>query len=164
MARVAEALAERPRVAAQFGNCFPNTLDTTTQLHEDGTTYVFTGDIPAMWLRDSSAQVSPYVPLAAQDDEVRRIITGVIRKQVGYILIDPYANAFNRQDVENWLRRTKSNFRTEMPLFYGNIKLTDRGMFAESEASDVAGAAILEGDRGHVGLRRRFSPCGARHP
>ena len=97
MARVAEALAERPRLAAQFGNCFPNTLDTTTQLHEDGTTYVFTGDIPAMWLRDSSAQVSPYVPLAAQDDEVRRIITGVIRKQVGYILIDPYANAFNRQ-------------------------------------------------------------------
>ena len=39
----------------------------------------------------------------------------------------------------------QSNFRTEMPLFYGNIKLTDRGMFAESEASDVAGAAILEG-------------------
>ena len=97
MAHVAEALAARPRLAVLFRNCFPNTLETTTELHEDGTTYVFTGDIPAMWLRDSSVQVSPYVPLAEQDDDVRRIIAGVIRKQVGYILIDPYANAFNRE-------------------------------------------------------------------
>jgi meiotically up-regulated gene 157 (Mug157) protein len=97
MAHVAEALAVRPRLGVLFRNCFPNTLETTTELHEDGTTYVFTGDIPAMWLRDSSAQVSPYVPLAEQDDDVRRIIAGVIRKQVGYILIDPYANAFNRE-------------------------------------------------------------------
>jgi meiotically up-regulated gene 157 (Mug157) protein len=97
LARVAEALADRPQLAALFANCYPNTLDTTTELHEDGSTYVFTGDIPAMWLRDSSAQVSHYVPLAAQDADVRRIISGVVRKQVGYILIDPYANAFNRE-------------------------------------------------------------------
>ncbi len=96
LARVDAALADRPRLAGQFRNCLPNTLDTTTELHDDGSTYVFTGDIPAMWLRDSSAQVSPYVPLAAQDGDVRRIIAGVIRRQIGYILIDPYANAFNR--------------------------------------------------------------------
>ena len=97
MALVDEALADRPRLATLFRNCFPNTLETTTELHDDGSSYVFTGDIPAMWLRDSSAQVSPYVPLAAQDGDMRRIISGVIRKQIGYILIDPYANAFNRQ-------------------------------------------------------------------
>ncbi len=96
MARVDEALADRPRLATLFRNCFPNTLDTTTELHDDGSTYVFTGDIPAMWLRDSSAQVSPYLSLAGQDADVRRIISGLIRKQIGYILIDPYANAFNR--------------------------------------------------------------------
>ncbi len=96
LARVDAALADRPRLAGQFRNCLPNTLETTTELYDDGSTYVFTGDIPAMWLRDSSAQVSPYVPLAAQDEDVRRIIAGVIRRQIGYILIDPYANAFNR--------------------------------------------------------------------
>ena len=97
IARVCEALADQPRLAQLFSNCFPNTLDTTTELHEDGSTYVFTGDIPAMWLRDSSAQVSPYVQVVSQDADVRRIISGVIRKQIGYILIDPYANAYNRE-------------------------------------------------------------------
>lgn len=97
LATVDEALADRPGLAVLFSNCFPNTLDTTTELHDDGSTYVFTGDIPAMWLRDSSAQVSPYVALAADDADVRRIIAGVIRKQIGFILTDPYANAFNRE-------------------------------------------------------------------
>ena len=49
------------RLAWMFENCFPNTLDTTVHYGEeaDGTpdTYVYTGDIPAMWLRDSGAQV-----------------------------------------------------------------------------------------------------------
>src|SRR5438045_1911050 len=49
-----------PELAQLFFNCFPNTLDTTV---EPGTfegkpdTVVITGDIPAMWQRDSSAQV-----------------------------------------------------------------------------------------------------------
>lgn len=93
----AAELAGRPRLARMFAQCFPNTLETTTELLEDGTTYVFTGDIPAMWLRDSSAQLRPYVSLAAGDGELQRLLEGAIRRQIRYIHIDPYANAFNRE-------------------------------------------------------------------
>ena len=80
--------------------CFMSTIETTTKLKDDGMSYIFTGDIPAMWLRDSSAQVIHYLPLASESSAVAELISGLIRQQIAYILIDPYANAFNEEPQE----------------------------------------------------------------
>ena len=88
-----------PRLAWMFANCFPNTLDTTVHFGKDEAgrwrTFVYTGDIHAMWLRDSGAQVWPYVQLAPEDAHLRNMLAGVINCQFSLLCIDPYANAFN---------------------------------------------------------------------
>jgi meiotically up-regulated gene 157 (Mug157) protein len=80
-----------------FENCYPNTLDTTVEfemLNNKPDTYVITGDIDAMWLRDSTAQITPYLPFAKTDEPLALLVEGVINRQVHSILLDPYANAF----------------------------------------------------------------------
>ena len=65
-----------------FENCFPNTLDTTVHFDGADDTFVYTGDIHAMWLRDSGAQVWPYVQLANEDPELKKMLAGVISPSV----------------------------------------------------------------------------------
>lgn len=97
----AESVAARisdAKLRAMFLKCYPNTLDTTVHFSDSGgtpRTFVYTGDIPAMWLRDSGAQVWPYVDLCRQDEQLRRMIAGVINCQWQLICTDRYANAFN---------------------------------------------------------------------
>lgn len=81
--------------AENFNAAFANTLTTTVKKQTDGTTFLLTGDIPAMWLRDSTAQVRPYLVIAKEDEELRNMICGLVQRQFFYITMDPYANAFN---------------------------------------------------------------------
>lgn len=82
-------------LAPLAAQCFLNTMETTVKELEDGSYFVITGDIPAMWLRDSAAQVRPYVKYAKDDSDLQKILESVIGKQAQLVCVDPYANAFN---------------------------------------------------------------------
>ncbi len=113
--KIFQSKVKNKELAWLFGNCFPNTLDTTVFYSEPNgrpDTYVITGDIDAMWLRDSSAQVFPYLQFTREDNALHKLIAGVINKQTHFILKDPYANAFYNDDTE--ISKWKKSDRTDM--------------------------------------------------
>jgi len=104
-------------LAWMFENCFPNTLDTTIKhytLEGKPDTFVITGDIDAMWLRDSTAQVWPYIPLVKQDEKLALLIEGVINRQTKCVLIDPYANAFNYGPEGSYWKTDQTDMKPEL--------------------------------------------------
>lgn len=139
-----------PKLAELFNNCFPNTLDTTVFSFTPGDsknppdTFIITGDITAMWLRDSCNQVLPYLPFAKSDRNLRTMLCGVIHRQAKSILLDPYANAFNigpngqgHQDDKRKPPMTKSVFegKYELDSVVAFLKLSNQYFLATNDST-----------------------------
>ena len=148
-----------PETGWLFANCFPNTLDTTvTYTEKDGKpdTFVITGDIHAMWLRDSSAQVWPYLALASKDAKLKRLLAGVIHRQNKCIQIDPYANAFNDGPADSPWKSDLTDMKPELHerkwevdslcypirLAYGYWKSTGDDSIFDSDWDNAMGLVI----------------------
>lgn len=86
-----------PRLGRTLTRCLDDTLARTIQPMSDGTAFVVTGDIPAMWLRDSSTQLMPYLALLHDDPALADLVLAVLRRQFQQIARNPYANAFNAE-------------------------------------------------------------------
>jgi hypothetical protein len=85
-----------PQLRRLFANTLPNTLDTAVR-HADlarPLTFVVTGDIAAMWHRDAVHQIWPYLRFVGEDPALARLVAGVLNQLVDFLLIDPWANAF----------------------------------------------------------------------
>lgn len=83
----------------KWGKIFELTFSDTVKnalVEDQHGIFVLTGDIPAMWQRDSTAQVRPYLIVAQEDPETASLLKKVLQRQFFNMNIDPYANAFNQ--------------------------------------------------------------------
>jgi uncharacterized protein len=150
IARVAKALPQYPQLPKFFADTFSNTYATTLRPQSDGSIFVITGDIPAMWLRDSAAQVRPYLKLAKTDPVFAQLISGVVKRQMDFVLRDPYANAFNesanghchnhdKTDMSAWIWERKY----ELDSLCAPIKLA-HDLWQVTEQKDHLDHAFIE--------------------
>lgn len=128
-------------------------LDTTklAEVEPDGTAYVKTGDIPAEWLRDSSAQVRPYLYYAKEDPNIRQLLRGIIARQAKYLQVDPYANAFTL-DYRVWEEKFElDSLAYPITLAWSYWHVTgDTSVFTQDESKALdAVLATMEREQDH---------------
>lgn len=110
--RLSEQLPDE-NLRAVFKKCFVNTADTTVQLTDD-LPFVITGDIPAMWLRDSASQVTHYLPFLGESEQLRLLVRSMVIRQARYVVNDPYVNAFN--ECANGRKGDEGDVTVDNPL------------------------------------------------
>lgn len=115
IARVSARIGD-PKLAWMFANAWPNTLDTTVTRAGEQDSFVVTGDIPCLWLRDSAAQMKPYLHLVREDARLAMLVRGLIARHARSVLIDPYANAFMEDPLARTSLSWAVNDDTEMKL------------------------------------------------
>ena len=155
-----------------FKKCYLNTLQTTPKVFKDGTAFVFTGDIEAMWLRDPVSQIRHYLLLTKMKPSVQKLFEGLIRRQMFYISIDPYANAFNltpsskghkddmtEQNPWVWERKYEidsSCYPIELDYLYWNATGLTSITFPNGKDEKVA---LFYEPKNHI-AERRYKPFG----
>lgn len=103
---------EDVKIAKVFEKCISDTIQKTIHILEDGSVFVITGDIPAMWLRDSACQLSPFIRFAKDDKDILNLLTALSAKQIEQILQDPYANAFQaKEDPDSLWMKDKTDMK-----------------------------------------------------
>ena len=113
---------EKEKPAPMYSLCFESTWEITLQRLK-GTVFLDTGDIPAMWLRDSSAQVYHYLPFSSKYPQAEEAIRQMMRRQMMYIRLDPYANAFNKEENDQSIHRDDTNFALGPKPGFGNANM-----------------------------------------
>ena len=170
--QVCEQLPAFPKLQDMFLPCLANTWETTLQPQDDGSVFVITGDIPAMWLRDSAAQVRPYLSFAKHDQLIAHVIAGVVKRQAQYVLRDPYANAFNiaenghchnrdKTDMSGWIWERKyelDSLCAPFTLAFELWKATGQTNHLESTFHKAAGliVATIRHEQDHARSPYRF--------
>ncbi|KAH9904322.1 glycoside hydrolase family 125 protein [Xylariomycetidae sp. FL2044] len=121
-----------PDLFRLFENTFPNTLDTAIKWHgfaannsEEELAFVITGDIDAMWIRDSANQIAPYkTVLKSKTDDIAAIFRGVINLQARYLNTAPYCNAFLPPPESGISAGTNGGMYSVTPPYDKNIVFT----------------------------------------